>query len=230
MKTDYADNFNSGNDENDSKDSRSDDKGVEPEAITIAEIGGRPYAFIGFERMGGVIVYEISDPYHPVFVTYTNNRNFDVDAETPEAGDLGVENIVIINAADSPNGQDLMVTANEVSGTVSIFSIDDSNTFGGNQPSFSMSNPSNNSPSTSAYPNPFKNEFELSFYGEGEEVTVNLYDQFGRLVMTVFQGDSNEGQNTLPVNLSESRLTPGIYMISIFSANKATQTISVLKE
>lgn len=48
--------FNSNNDSNDSFDNRSDDKGPEPEAITVGELYGTPYAFIGLERVGGIMV------------------------------------------------------------------------------------------------------------------------------------------------------------------------------
>lgn len=119
--------FNSNNDENDSADSRSDDKGPEPEAIEVFVRNGVTYAAIGLERVGGVMVYDISDPTAPQYVTYTNNRDFGVDAQleddrpNPAAGDLGVEDIVFIPAASSPTGEDLLVTANEISGTITLF-------------------------------------------------------------------------------------------------------------
>ncbi|MEM6964181.1 MAG: esterase-like activity of phytase family protein [Bacteroidota bacterium] len=117
------DNFNSSNDDNDDFDNRSDDKGVEPEAITVFELEGTRYVLVGLERMGGIMVYEINDPYNPVFVDYVNNRDFTKDAETLEAKDLGLEDIVVISAEDSPNGKTLIATANEVSGTVTLFSV-----------------------------------------------------------------------------------------------------------
>ncbi len=121
--------FNSNNDENDSFDARSDDKGPEPEAVTIGMVNGQMYAFIGLERVGGVMVFDVTDPSAPVFVNYTNARDFgiqfDPDTITPDqlamVGDLGPESIEFIAAADSPNGRDLVVVANEVSGTVSVF-------------------------------------------------------------------------------------------------------------
>jgi len=115
--------FNSNNDDNDSFKSRSDDKGPEPEAIAVAEIDGTPYAFIGLERVGGVMIYDITDPASPKFENYINNRNFTVDAEDPAAGDLGPEDIKVIDAADSPNGETILMVANEVSGTVSFFGV-----------------------------------------------------------------------------------------------------------
>ncbi len=120
----YPANFNASNDDN-ALDNRSDNKGPEPEALEIAELDGVTYAFIGLERIGGIMVYDMTDPKAPVFVKYVNNRDFTMDVETAEAGDLGPENIVFIAATDSPNGDALLVVSNEVSGSVSIFTFGD---------------------------------------------------------------------------------------------------------
>lgn len=121
----YPLNFNASNDTNAFED-RSDNKGPEPEAITIAKLWGRTYAFVGLERIGGVAVYDIGNPRAPQYVTYVNNRDFDASDEELEGGmglDLGPESVVIIEQQDSPTGEPLMVVANEVSGTVSVFNI-----------------------------------------------------------------------------------------------------------
>ena len=55
------DGFNSSG-ENDTFDERSDDKGPEPEAVALGEIDGRTYAFVGLERIGGIMVWDITDP------------------------------------------------------------------------------------------------------------------------------------------------------------------------
>ncbi|MDB9449912.1 ExeM/NucH family extracellular endonuclease, partial [Dolichospermum circinale] len=93
-------------------DSRSDNKGPEPEGVVVGVINGRTYAFIGLERTGDVIVYDASNPNQPKFIQYIN---------TPE--DLAVEGLTFISAADSPTGKPLLVTANEVSKTVAVFEI-----------------------------------------------------------------------------------------------------------
>ena len=77
------------------------------------------------------MIYNITDPTAPFFVNYINNRNFDVDAAiddgngndvtNPEVLDLGIEDIVYISPDESPTGEPLVVTANEVSGTVTVF-------------------------------------------------------------------------------------------------------------
>lgn len=116
------DNFNSTNDENDSFKNRSDDKGPEPEAIEVVVKGDTIFALIGLERHGGMFIYNITDPANPYYVNHINNRDFSVaDATTPEVGDLGIEDIVYISGEDSPTGSPLVVTANEVSGTVTLF-------------------------------------------------------------------------------------------------------------
>ncbi|MGB5592754.1 MAG: PEP-CTERM sorting domain-containing protein, partial [Crocosphaera sp.] len=104
-------------------DNRSDDKGPEPEAITIGVVGEQIYAFIGLERIGGIMVYNVTDPNNPFFVTYTNNRDFTQDVTSPLAGDLGPEGLLFIDPEDSPTDSPLLVVTNEVSGTTSIYGV-----------------------------------------------------------------------------------------------------------
>jgi hypothetical protein len=123
------DDFNSTNDENDSFDNRSDDKGPEPEGVVLGKIKGKIYAFIGLERVGGIMVYDVTSPYDVQYVTYVNNRDFSVEAQLPDdttnplVGDLGPEGLVFIPASKSPNRKPLLVTGNEVSGTTTVFQI-----------------------------------------------------------------------------------------------------------
>jgi len=111
--------FNSQGD-NDSFDKRSDDKGVEPEAVTIGEVNGRTIAFIGLERAGGIAAYDVTDPFNPEFVDYINTA----DLTVKEGGDIAPEGIAFIDDTVSPTGTDLLAVSFEVSGTVSIFEID----------------------------------------------------------------------------------------------------------
>lgn len=118
----FPDNFNSNNDEN-SFDTRSDNKGPEPEGVAIGQVDGRSYAFVGLERMGGIMTYDITDPNNPVFVEYVNNRDFNGDPEAGTAGDLGPEGIIVIPPEESPTGESLVVVASEVSGNTRLFDI-----------------------------------------------------------------------------------------------------------
>ena len=116
----FPDNFNDDNDEN-SFDSRSDAKGSEPEGIEIGEVDGKTYAFVGLERIGGIMVYDVSTPDAPEFIQYLNNRDFSGDPEAGTAGDLGPEGLEFVEAADSPTGDPLLIVSNEVSGSTSIY-------------------------------------------------------------------------------------------------------------
>lgn len=120
----FPNEMNSTNDENKSFDARSSSKGPEPEGLAVGEVNGRTYAFIGLERIGGIVVYDVSNPYHPSFVQYINTRDFSGDAKAGTAGDLAPEGLAFISAADSPTGQPLLAVAYEVSGTTTIFGID----------------------------------------------------------------------------------------------------------
>ncbi len=121
--------FNSTNDDNDSFDSRSDAKGPEPEGVVLGAIGDQTFAFIGLERIGGIMIYDITDPTAPVFNDYVNNRDFseDVllsdDSLNPAAGDLGPEGLAFVAAEDSPIDEPLLIVGNEVSGTTSIYQV-----------------------------------------------------------------------------------------------------------
>jgi hypothetical protein len=124
----YPANFNASNDNN-TFDNRSDDKGPEPEGVVIGKVLGKPYAFLGLERIGGVAVFDVGDPAAPKFVDYVNKRNFEVEPETddgqgnPAAGDLGPEGLLFISQDASPNGRPLLVVGNEISGTTTIYEI-----------------------------------------------------------------------------------------------------------
>lgn len=107
--------FNASNSGN-AFDDRSDNKGPEPEGIALATLGSKTFAFIGLERVGGVMVYDITNPTAPVFVTYANGR-------TGDSGDLGPEGLHYIPASRSPNNQALLIVGNEISGTTAIFQI-----------------------------------------------------------------------------------------------------------
>lgn len=118
------DGFNSNNDENNSMDSRSDDKGPEPEAVVYADIEGSSYLFVMLERVSGIAVFTVDDPTQPAFEQYVHSRLFDGVAEDGTAGDLGPESGVFIPAADSPTDDALLVVANEVSGTTTIYKLE----------------------------------------------------------------------------------------------------------
>lgn len=116
--------FNAGNDDNDLG-SRNDAKGPEPEAVAIGEVDGTPYAFVGLERVGGIAVFDVSNPAAPTFATYINNRDFslDVEADITTVGDSGPESIAFIPASDSPSGEAMIAVGNEITGTTTLYDV-----------------------------------------------------------------------------------------------------------
>lgn len=136
--------FISNHEENDSRDSRSDSKGPEPEGVALGRVKGRLYAFVSVERIGGILALDLTDPKSPEFVDYLNNRRFrdaagnpvptcaefdppdsdDIDdcvRPNPAAGDLGPEGLKFVPAGEAPNGKPLLIVGNEVSGTTTVY-------------------------------------------------------------------------------------------------------------
>ena len=115
--------FNNGDDENEG-DSRSENKGPEPEALTIGVIGDRTYAFVGTERMGGIFVYDVTNPYDVQFADYIINRDLTEGLSASDViGDLAPESLVFVSAENSASGVPLLLVGNEVSGTVTVWQI-----------------------------------------------------------------------------------------------------------
>ena len=88
---------------------RNDDKGAEPEGIVTGQMFGKTYTFVGLERSGGILVYDVSDPASPVFDQYIYLP-----------GHISPEGLSFVSAADSPNGAAMLIVAHEVSGTVVV--------------------------------------------------------------------------------------------------------------
>lgn len=104
-----------------SLDARSGKRGPEPENLTLGEVDDRTYAFIGLEQLGGIIVYDITAPEDTFYVTYVNNRDFVASSGT--VGDRGPEGLEFVPAEESPNGQPLVLVANEVSGSTTVYEV-----------------------------------------------------------------------------------------------------------
>ena len=130
-------------------DDRSDDKGVEPEGITVAKIEGRWYAFTLLERVGGIMAYDITHPRNARFVQYVNSRNFAQNAEVDDffpadyqfpagldendfskcnpgdqgPGDSAPEVIQFIPKGKSPISAPLLVVAHETTSSTAIYAI-----------------------------------------------------------------------------------------------------------
>ncbi|MFC6998122.1 choice-of-anchor I family protein [Rufibacter roseus] len=109
--------FNADNEGNGFK-SRSRAKGPEPEGVVVATIDEKNYAFVALERVGGVMVYNVTDPANPQFVDYKNNRSL-----TSFSGDHGPEGMYYVESQSSPDNKPYLLVANELSGSVSVYRI-----------------------------------------------------------------------------------------------------------
>jgi hypothetical protein len=89
-------------------DSRSDNKGVEPEGITVGKVGEKTLAFVGLERADAIMVYDITNPQKPVFL------NALPTCDAPEG-------TLFIPASESPTGKSLFVASCENDGVVRVY-------------------------------------------------------------------------------------------------------------
>ena len=112
--------FNNNEDEN-KGDTRSDDKGAEPEALTLGEVGDRLFAFVGLERMGTIMVFDITNPYDVKFQDYFYNRGLEPSADI--SGDLAPEGMTFVPAAQSATNEALLIVGNEISGSIAVWEI-----------------------------------------------------------------------------------------------------------
>ena len=89
-------------------DTRSDDKGVEPEGIATGMVGNKKVVFVGMERSDAVAVYDITNPKAPVFL------------QLLKTGDAP-EGVMFIPAKDSPTKKSLLVVSSENDGVIKVF-------------------------------------------------------------------------------------------------------------
>ena len=97
-------------------DDRSDDKGPEAENVVVGKVGSHSYAFVGLERVGGIMIYDITNPNEPYFVKYLYD---------PDNKDISPEGITFESAEESPNGKPMLIASFELSGTTSAWELED---------------------------------------------------------------------------------------------------------
>ncbi len=89
-------------------------------------MNGRTYAFVGLERVGGIMVYDIANRTSGVLLACVNNRDFFGRQEA----ERGVARPRRRGRHVHPrrpvdHGEPMLAVANEVSGTTTLFAIDD---------------------------------------------------------------------------------------------------------
>jgi len=177
--------FNADHEDNVAK-GRSRAKGPEPEGVTTAQIGTETFAFISLERVGGVMVYNITDPNNVSFVDYKNSRS-----TSAYAGDHGPEGIIYIKPENSPTNNGYVLVANEISGTITIFEVD----------SHDLSVPGTGNPQKTfaIFPNPSANG--LVYFNR--TASYELYDVSGKILSAAEDAQT----------IDTSSLSTGVYFV-----------------
>lgn len=195
----HSDFFNCDEGKASTKDTRSDDKGVEPEAVITGRIGTHTFAFIGLERQSGIMVYDITNPSAPVFDTFLHTYQ-----ASGTSIDVAPEGMIFVPAAQSHTKKNLLIVSHEVSGTTTIFQVDDLSP--SNIPGAALE-----ATDWKAYPNP---AFDLIHLQIGQvpaaALQASLYNTMGVLVKTTTLQFSG---NTADISIGE--LPSGIYFLSL---------------
>ncbi|EDM43965.1 CHU large protein [unidentified eubacterium SCB49] len=189
----YGPIFNASNSNNNLK-NRSDNKGPEPEGVIVQEIDGEQYAFVLLERVGGVMIYNVTDPATPVFLQYLNNRSAVEGGD--ETGDLGPEGIIYISPEENSLSKGLIVIANEVSATLSVIEL--------NADVLGLDEVITTASVFTLHPNPATDTVYFSKQG-----SYTIYDVMGRVVLTTPEVAS--------VNVST--LNTGTYIVTDTNGN-----------
>ncbi|WP_294822658.1 choice-of-anchor I family protein [uncultured Flavobacterium sp.] len=178
--------FNADSEDSNTPKSRSRSKGPEPEGVTVAQIMDKTFAFIGLERIGGVMVYDVTDPANVQFTDYKNSR-----MDTEYGGDNGPEGIIFISAADSPDNKPYVIVANEISGTLTVFEVNTENLGTGDF--------SNKPKAFVVFPNPSNGG--IAYFNRAADI--ELYDYSGKLILKEKQA----------LKIDTSSLASGLYLV-----------------
>ena len=208
----HPDNFGNDNDEQDFE-GRSDNKGPEPESVAVGQLGDKYFAFIGLERAGGIMVYDVTDPANSKYVMYELNR--DVTLPIEEQGDLGPEDVKFVSAENSPNGKAMVIVSNEVSNTVTFYNVE---YLTGNIEDI------NDKDVVKIAPNPSNGLVNLYVHNAiKENYNVEVYN----LVGTVVYSESNIHGGVTALDLNH--LDKGVYIISVGNNKVSSKQRVVLK-
>lgn len=205
ISTHYPSFFNCNDGKASKQDSRSDDKGPEPESIITGEIGGKTYAFVGLERQGGIMVYDITNPLSPVFDQYINN----IDTASGVMTDIAPEGILFISNSHSHTGTNLLIVSSEVSGTATIYEIQDNLT---------SIDKLENKLSLKLYPNPTNSNLTIETKQNGEFFITN---SIGKLMLN--------GKVSSTTTVDVQSLNTGIYFVTVLDKNGNKKTMKFIK-
>lgn len=210
--------FNASNDKI-SLDNRSGKKGPEPESVVTGVVGGKTFSFIAIERIGGVMVYDITEPANAKFINYINSREFDEAIK----GDVSPEGLCFVSASDSKAGNALLLTACEVSGTLAVYEC--------------KSNEADTPPADESAPKMIEGGGAKITSGDNVVLSFRSNADFSDFIRVELDGKTLDakhytvGEGSTIVTLKAgyvSTLSPGEHIIGIVSGNgTATATFTV---
>jgi hypothetical protein len=99
----------------DQRDSRSDNRGPEPEAIAFGTILNAPHLAVSTERQGAIYLYRLDDPAVPELVASLN--------ESRQSHNFSAESMLLIPASENPTESPILVCAWEATHSISIYQI-----------------------------------------------------------------------------------------------------------
>lgn len=93
-------------------DRRASARGPEPEGVLVAGLAGRTYGFVGLERSGGFVVFDLSE-LDPRLIGWTPS----------EPDDISPEGLAFVPPGATRDGRPLLLVSHEVSGSLAIHDL-----------------------------------------------------------------------------------------------------------
>lgn len=162
-------------------DARSDDKGPEPEAVSVIQLGSKIIAMVGCERQNGVVMVDITNPASPAAISYINNRDNAL---------ISPETVKTVPAAESPTGAELAIFGFEgladdgVEGGIGIYNLEKAT-------DFTLTVLHNNDGESDLFS--YKGSADhggIARFKSAMDAHHNFYSNIGHGVIEVFAGDS----------------------------------------
>jgi hypothetical protein len=84
---------------------------------------------------------------------------------------------------------------------------------------------------TQVYPNPFDDQFKISFYNNkaNDDISIAIYDLNGKQLYSQHKGRLAQGNTTMTVNLKDKQLKEGIYLVAVNVNGLKSKTVKVIK-
>jgi hypothetical protein len=194
--------------DNNTRKNRSDDKGPEPEGIVTGVVGDSTYIFAGLERISGIMVYNATDARNPRFSQFITTRDY----SRAVGGDVSVEALLFVPAAQNRLNTPLVIAAHEVSGSIAVYAFDRSTSVRQNAAEYGV---------RTAYLSSHRVQLDIPVNG-ADAVEIHVVDVRGNtLEHTVLTG--TRAQERITHDLNFEGQVSGAYFVSLMMGGKAYQ-------